>query len=105
MQVVRVCPEIKPNTSNYLPIFVSGPIRSRCLQTGGLNHHYADLTGAPDLCRFGLAAGAGHPAVAGRARDLEWIPPAAMGHRRLSGPLVRGLSGPQPLHGVRAVSA
>jgi hypothetical protein len=35
MQVVRVCPEIKPNTFNYLPIFASGPIRTKCLQTGG----------------------------------------------------------------------
>src|SRR5215831_5388344 len=52
------------------------------------------------------AAGCRRPAPASdRAGVLERLPAASMGYWRLPGALVRGLSGPEPLHRVRPLSA
>ena len=54
---------------------------------------------------LGLDIGHHHPPDVARAGIVERLSAAAMGHRRLSGALVRRLSGPQPLHRVRSLSA
>ena len=55
--------------------------------------------------RSGLDRRRRHPPDVARACAVERLSPAPMGYRRLSGALVRGLSGAQPLHGVRPLSA
>src|SRR6185437_6314074 len=91
--------------SNYLPISAPSPIRAWWPQNGGIWHQYAGFTGSPR--RFLLDSGVRDrhsPDVAG-AGAVERLSAAPVGHRRVPGALVRRLSGPQPLHRVRPLSA
>src|SRR5579872_4279269 len=64
-------------------------------------HSYANPARAcrgPDL---GLGHRHRHSPDVARARALEWLSAAPVGHGRLSGTLVRGLSRSQPIHRLR----
>ena len=92
--------------SNYLRISALAGPGMIIVELGGQQHSHADFirTRVTDPAWVWIVRGR-HPPVAGRAGAVERLSAAAMGHRRLSGTLVRRLSGPQPLHRVRPLSA
>src|SRR5439155_5422808 len=87
--------------ADFAPIGRAGMV----VTNGGRPHSYAAFTRARDRRCPGLGGRDRHSLSSARTRHLERLSAASMGYRRLSGALVRGLSGPQPLHGIRAISA
>src|SRR6185312_10928320 len=68
-------------------------------------HHHRSIARARRGYVLAARGGGGPAPPDDRAGVLERLSAAAIGYRRLSGALVRGLSRPQPLHGVRPLSA
>src|SRR2546430_15969797 len=87
--------------ADFAPIGRAGMV----VTNGGRPHSYAAFTRARDRRCPGLGGRYRHSLSSARARHLERLSAASVGYRRLPGALVRGLSGPQPLHGVRALFA
>src|SRR5437879_5995150 len=90
--------------SNYLRISAPRAIRA-WWPKWGMQYHYADYTGARNRPVLGLDCRRHNPPDVDRAGALERLSAAPVGHRRLSGPVVRRLSGPQPVHRVRSLPA
>src|SRR5437879_2949520 len=96
--------EIKPAALQLLADSGSAAIPGMVPSNGGNCHQHADFTRGRRVFALGLDRRHRHPPDVAYPSPLERLSAAPVGYRRLSGAMVRGLSGAEPLHGVRRLS-